>query len=336
MSLELRDMEGVDAPYLEGGPWINSEAIDLADQRGLPVLLWFWTMSCHTCMHQTPFIRDWWNRYHDKGILVIGVHTPRFEFEKDWEHVERFCRENKIVWPVVMDNERRIRDAYRVPDWPWLSLIDAYGIVRFDHAGAADYALTDEQIINLLAEVNTDMEASAEIVEEHDHDAGDRTCYTFGPDVYCGYEHERLGNPDGFRRNIVWEYRDPGVYEVNRFCLEGPWEATREYVRLAEGCERFDYYIAAAYTGNEANAVIGNTRGGTFKVYATIDGGPVPSEMAGRDLEIDSGYSYVMVDRPASYQIIRDNDAGTHLLRLTSDSDEFAVYQLTFGGCLER
>lgn len=336
MSLELRDMEGVSAPYLEGGPWINAEAVDLEDLRGLVVLLGFWTTSCHTCMHSMPFIRDWWNRYHDKGLAIIGVHTPRFEFEKDWDHVERFCRENGIVWPVVMDNERRIWDGYKVPEWPWFFLIDKDGIIRYDHAGSADHSLTDELIVKLLAEVNADMEASAEIVEEHAHDKNEQTCYTFGPDVYCGYEKGAIGNPEGFHRDEIWSYEDPGVYEEGHIYLEGPWEATREYVRLAEGCERFDYYIAAPYTGIEANAVIGPARGGEFKVYATIDGGPVPSHMAGKDLQIDSGYCFVTVNRPGVYQLIRDNDSGTHVLRLTSDSDELAVYQFTFGDCLER
>lgn len=335
MSLELREMEGVSAPYLEGGPWINSDALDIADLRGKVVLVEFWSMTCQSCMRAAPFLRDWLNRYRDEGLRIISVHSPRFEFEKDWENLEPFCRENDISWPVMMDNDRRTWSAYQVPAWPWFFLVGGDGVIRLDHAGAADYSLLDETIVRLLAEVNPDMRSTLESLVEHHHDTNDQTCYTFGPDMYCGYAHDRLGNPEGFHPERVWPYRDPEAYEDDKFYLHGNWEARPEFVRLASPSDEYREYMAFISSGPEVNAVIGPVGGRRTRVFITVDGGPVPSSMAGRDLVIDSGYCYVNADRPGVYQFIRNNDQSRHLIRLTSD-DRFAVYQVTFGGCLER
>ncbi len=117
--------------------------------------------------------------------------------------------------------------------------------------------------------------------------------------------------------------------------MNGPWENNAQNVRHAQITSELDDHIAVLYYGTEVNAVIRPSRGGELKAYATVDGGPVPGSMAGADIQIEQGRSFLVVNEPQMYRIIRASEYGAHVLRLASNSDEFQIYAYTFGGCLE-
>lgn len=139
------------APEIAGGiAWFNSQPLSLEDLQRKVVLVDFWTYSCVNCQRTLPFLRQWWEKYKDKGLVIIGVHTPEFEFEKDRESVRKALNRYEVSWPVVMDNDYKIWNAYKNHFWPHKYLVDQSGVIVYDHIGEGAYVETEEQIQRLL------------------------------------------------------------------------------------------------------------------------------------------------------------------------------------------
>jgi thiol-disulfide isomerase/thioredoxin len=140
------------APEITAGRWLNSSPKSVADLRGKVVLLEFWTFACWNCQHVEPEMKRWHAAYADRGLTVIGVHTPELEEEKDPANVERYVREHGIAYPVAIDNAFATWDRYGNRAWPALYLIDRHGQIRYVRIGEGAYDETQKQIEALLAE----------------------------------------------------------------------------------------------------------------------------------------------------------------------------------------
>jgi thiol-disulfide isomerase/thioredoxin len=141
------------APELTKIPgFINSEPITLADLRGKVVLVDFWTYSCINCIRTIPYLNAWYEKYSDNGLVIVGVHTPEFEFEKDYNNVRAAVEKFGIRYPIAQDNEKETWKAYENRYWPRKYLIDPDGYIRYDHIGEGAYAETEKVIQSLLAE----------------------------------------------------------------------------------------------------------------------------------------------------------------------------------------
>lgn len=134
--------------------WLNSPPLNRDDLRGKVVLVEFWTYGCINCLHTLPYVKAWSEKYRRDGLLVIGVHTPEFGFEKDRGNVERAVRTLGITYPVVMDNRYEIWNAYNNNYWPAQYLMDAQGRQRYQHVGEGAYQETEKMIRALLAEAH--------------------------------------------------------------------------------------------------------------------------------------------------------------------------------------
>src|SRR5919198_6234078 len=132
--------------------YINSDPITLADLRGKMVLVDFWTFSCINCIRTIPYLNAWYEKYADDGLVIVGVHTPEFEFEKDYNNVKAAVEKFGIKYPVALDNEKQTWSAYENRYWPRKYLIDSEGYIRYDHIGEGAYAETEKVIQSLLAE----------------------------------------------------------------------------------------------------------------------------------------------------------------------------------------
>jgi thiol-disulfide isomerase/thioredoxin len=154
-SVEYRTSESTGAPELSAGDWINSEPVKLSDLRGRVVLIEFWTFGCYNCRNTLPFIKDWNTRYRDKGLTIIGVHSPEFDEEKDVENLRRQVASLGIRYPVVTDNDYKTWKAYNVEAWPTTFLLDKQGRIRWIHVGEGAYNETEQLIQKLLAEKET-------------------------------------------------------------------------------------------------------------------------------------------------------------------------------------
>jgi len=151
-SSTYKSFEAATAPDLASGDWINSEPIKLKDLRGRVVLVEFWTFGCYNCRNTLPFIKGWHDSYHDKGLSVIGVHSPEFDDERKIENVRREVASLGIRYAVVTDNDYQTWNAYHVEAWPTTFLLDKQGRIRWMHEGEGDYDKAEQLIQKLLAE----------------------------------------------------------------------------------------------------------------------------------------------------------------------------------------
>ncbi len=144
---------GPQAPEFDGGgAWINSAPLKLADLtgQGKVVLVDFWTYGCYNCQNTLPYVKQWWAKYQDRGLVIVGVHTPEFQSEHELANVQQAVQQAEIGWPVVQDNDYTIWRAYANHYWPHFYLIDERGQIIYDHIGEGAYAETDRQIAAAL------------------------------------------------------------------------------------------------------------------------------------------------------------------------------------------
>ncbi len=143
---------GIPAPDIAGKPWLNSEPLRLAQLRDKVVLVEFWTLGCSNCRNVEPYVKQWHERYAGQGLVVVGVHSPEFDYEKELRRVEEYVREHGIRYPVVIDNDFAIWNRYANRYWPAMYLIDKRGAICAVRIGEGGYAQTEETIRRLLAE----------------------------------------------------------------------------------------------------------------------------------------------------------------------------------------
>ncbi len=145
------------APEFRGlSNWINSDPIrSMNDLKGKVVLVDFWTFGCVNCIHTLPYVKEWHNRYADRGLVVLGVHAPEFQYERKLENVQAAVKRFQIKYPVVQDNDFKFWRAYKNRYWPALFLVDADGIVRYTHYGEGRYRETEGAIVKLLKDIRS-------------------------------------------------------------------------------------------------------------------------------------------------------------------------------------
>jgi thiol-disulfide isomerase/thioredoxin len=154
VSVQAKASDQMPDPVSASAQWLNSPPLTSEDLRGKVVLVEFWTYGCVNCQHTLPYVKAWSAKYRPDGLLVIGVHTPEFAFEKDRGNVERAVRDLGITYPVVMDNQYEIWNAYKNTYWPAQYLMDAQGRLRHQHFGEGAYRETERMIQTLLAEAH--------------------------------------------------------------------------------------------------------------------------------------------------------------------------------------
>jgi thiol-disulfide isomerase/thioredoxin len=143
---------GIPAPEIANETWLNSEPKRMADLRGKVVMVEFWTFGCYNCRNVEPYVKAWHKKYSDQGLVIIGVHSPEFSFERDVENVKRHLREHDIQYAVPIDNDFSTWNRFGNRYWPAMYLIDKQGIIRYTRFGEGGYAQTEQQITTLLAE----------------------------------------------------------------------------------------------------------------------------------------------------------------------------------------
>jgi thiol-disulfide isomerase/thioredoxin len=315
------------APELVGlQGWISSEPVTLAALRGKVVIVDFWTYSCINCLRTIPYLNAWFDHYRDDGLVIIGVHSPEFAFERDAARVERAVRRLQIRYPVAIDSDKRTWRAYANQYWPHKYLIDRGGNIRYEQIGEGGYRETEQHIRELLAEDGRNVDpASAEVRPE----AVDVKAIAT-PEIYLGtYFGQFLGNPLGLRGMRAAVYREPETIEPNLFYLVGRWAAGEEAVASAGSGE---HKIILRYTARAVNLVAG-APGREIDVAVLRDGRPLTVETKGDDVVIDErGRTVVRVSDERLYRLIDDRAGyGMHTITLVIDQPGLEVYTFTFG-----
>lgn len=321
-------------PPLQGIGWLNSSPLSPETLKGKVVLVDFWEYTCVNCLRTLPYVKAWDERYRDKGLLIIGVHTPEFEFGKKPENVKRAVERFRIRYPVVLDSNYDIWRAFGNQYWPRKYLFDARGRLRYDHIGEGSYDHTELQIQKLLLELHPDLKFPRPLKGLTHEDKPGAVCLPTTRELYVGYARGQMGNPEGYKPEQAGVYRDPGRHDEGLIYVQGAWQNEKEALRHARKSSNHGDYILIKYKAIEVNAVIKPASRKSFRVYVFQDGKPLPEADRGLDIRYDEqGRSYLPVSEPRMYRIVNNREYGTYELKLSSDSENFALYAYTFGAC---
>jgi thiol-disulfide isomerase/thioredoxin len=307
--------------------YINSEPITLADLRGKVVLVDFWTYSCINCIRTIPYLNAWYEKYADNGLVIVGVHTPEFEFEKDYNNVKAAVEKFDIKYPVAQDNEKGTWEAYENRYWPRKYLIDNEGYIRYDHIGEGAYAETEKVIQSLLAErtqyigANVTIDQSISNPESSQSVNFDRINT---PELYFGYEYSRapLGNSEGYKPDQVVNYTvsDDTKIVPNRIYLAGEWKNNADHMELQSEVGR----IVLSYSAKAVNIVAG----GKGELHILEDNSPLDDSSSGTDISEDGT---VKIDGQRLYNVVEHEEYGNHQIAIDVAGRGLQIYTFTFG-----
>lgn len=317
------------APELRGGTlWLNTQPLALQGLRGKVVLVDFWTYSCINCLRTLPYLKAWDEKYRDQGLVIIGVHAPEFTFEKDTHNVEQAVHELGIKYPVVMDNDYAIWNAYKNEYWPAHYLIDAQGQIREQHFGEGNYQQTEQAIVALLKEANggkvalakTGISAQGEGVTAAASAYKDRS-----PETYLGYaKQQNFASPEAVQKGMAAQYSLPKTLQLNQWALAGKWFVLEQSVRL----EQAGGTIAYRFKGRDLHLVLGAKNGAAVRYRVTLDG-KAPAAAHGMDSDAQ-GRGEIRGQR--LYQLLRLPDAGgEHEFKIEFLDAGAEAFAFTFG-----
>jgi thiol-disulfide isomerase/thioredoxin len=288
-------------PALDGATaWLNSEPLTPAGLRGKVVLVDFWTYTCINWLRTLPYVRAWAEKYHDHGLVVIGVHTPEFPFEHDLENVRRAAKDMRVEYPIAIDNEYAVWRAFNNHYWPALYFVDAQGRIRHHQFGEGDYEQSELILQQLLAEagigaIDHDLVSvdarGAEAAAEWDQLASGET--------YVGSERaESFASPGGALVGERRVYAVPARLSRNAWALSGEWTVERGFAALNVANGRIVYRFHA----RDLHLVMGPAaRGASMRFRVLIDG-QAPGEAHGSDVDAQGNG---VVSEQRLYQLIR-------------------------------
>ncbi len=296
-----------------------------------------------------PHIKEWQDKYSDKGLSIVGVHTPEFDFEKRKENVAEAVRANGLTYPVVQDNERHTWDVFRNQVWPAKYLIGGDGIVKHIELGEGGYIAVEQAIRYYLKEAGYSV-ADIPLVYRFDAEIDLKAKQAVGKEnrrtreLYAGtaknLPFHRFPPPqpwvlyDQFYEQLDADqrYDDPGEHKNHHIYIQGLWHNGRDSLTHARETQDHEDYMAIKFNSKTVNVVLGREGSVPYEVRVTIDGRPLAQAQADSDIRFDrDGNSYALVDEPRMYRLVRLPEFETHELKLSSNSDGFSLYTFTFG-----
>ena len=311
--------------------YINSEPITLADLRGRVVLVDFWTYSCINCIRTIPYLNAWHEKYADDGLVIVGVHTPEFEFEKDYNNVKGAVERFGINYPVAQDNEKQTWNAYENRYWPRKYLIDSEGYIRYDHIGEGAYTETEKVIQSLLAERTEHSGGGVNVtIDQSISNPESAQSVNFGrintPELYFGYQYARepLGNSEGYKPDQIVKYMipdDTNNIVPNRIYLAGEWKNNADHMELQSEVGQ----IVLSYSAKAVNIVAGGS--GNLRILVDNNSHLDDSSM-GTDVSEDST---VKIDGQRLYNVVMHEEYGNHQIAIDVVGRGFQIYTFTFG-----
>ncbi|HYZ50173.1 MAG TPA: thioredoxin family protein [Nitrososphaeraceae archaeon] len=328
----------------------HNSPITLSSLKGKVVLVDFWTYSCINCIRTIPYLNDWDQKYADNGLVIIGVHSPEFEFEKNYDNVKAAVQRLGITYPVVLDSDHGTWNAYGNQYWPRDYIIDAHGYIRDNHIGEGGYEQTEKTIQSLLAERAAQMglkqisfsTKSTPVIKPQSMQYVDLN-QSITPEIYLGYDKARapIGNPEGFKPDQIVSYSIPSDVSLKPSIvyLQGDWKNNPDNIELQSDTAR----IALIYYAKSVNMVAGGKGEGTVindndndERRVAGDNGRVvlsassniSNKSLGQDLSQNGSFT---IDRQRLYNLAMHNDYNAHFIIIDVKGKGFQLYTFTFG-----
>jgi thiol-disulfide isomerase/thioredoxin len=320
---KLRLSSEGNVPSLDGATeWLNSEPLTPADLRGHVVAFDFWTFTCINWIRTAPYRRAWYEKYREQGLIVIGVHTPEFPFERDVDRIRAHIEEMRIAYPVAVDSEYAIWTAFANNYWPALYVADAEGAIRFHRFGEEGYEESERVIQELLDVPRTD----PVVVETEGAEAPADWDTLQSPETYLGSERgERFASPGG----AAWEerrsYSTPSPLRLNQWALSGAWTLGRKAAHLNEAGGSLAY----RFRSRDVNLVMGPAQGGQpVRFRVRVDG---VEPRAVRGIDVDEHGEGSAKDRRLFQLVRQPGEVGEHTFEITFLEPGVEAYVFTFG-----
>lgn len=303
--------------------YVNTTPEDLkAAMKDKVVLYDFWTYTCINCIRTFPYLTAWNEKYSDKGLLIVGIHSPEFEFEKDINNVKMAVGKYGLTYPVVLDNDHKTWDAFGNRYWPAEYLTDSLGHIRHTHFGEGDYDETEKIIQQLLFERDQRLELNVTsvqpLVDIKEHQFANQQT----PELYFGYNfafgRNGLGNSEGFQPGQTMTYSLPSNLQQDHFYLEGQWQNLPDDMKLVSQSGK----IVLPYYAKDVHIVAASKA----DLQILLDDKPITTGDAGADVQ--DGMVHVSENR--LYNLVSSNAAGQHTLTIIAQPG-FEIYTFTFG-----
>ena len=308
------------APAVNPVGWTNSPPLTAADLKGKVVLYDFWTYSCINCLRTIPFVRAWYARYRADGLVIVGIHSPEFDFEKNHTNVVRAVKNLGVTWPIAFDDNMVVWNAFQNNSWPADYIADRSGHIRYGHIGEGDYGQTEDVIRTLLGVAATAPRAATpgSTATAAQPTSGDMTSETY------------LGVLRGATaKQGPATYPEPATVPVDTARLAGPWNGTADYIEAGSATSA----IVLHYQARQVNLVMAPPASGPVTVVVELDGMPVPPAYRTARTVVDArGQTTVTVSDADLYSLIQGPRVEGHTVRVTAGALGLLAYDFTFGG----
>lgn len=300
--------DGSTAPALDAKGWINSTPLTPDDLTGKVVVYDFWTYSCVNCVRTIPYLSAWHDRYKSDGLVIIGVHSPEFDFEKDHANVAKAVTKLGVDYPVALDDDMTIWNAFANQYWPADYIYDRSGKQVSVHFGEGGYTETENLLRKLLGVASDSARAKVGAAE------GGAAGPNNTPETYNGSLNgsERFASPQPLVDGTA-TFTAPATLSGGQHALDGAWKVQPEYVESAAAGSA----IVLRYTAGQVNLVMSTATGAPIDVTVQVD---------------DRSPVTVTVKDPDLYPLVDDASSGTHTLRLTATAPGVRAFAFTFGG----
>lgn len=315
--------------------WINSKPLTLKQLRGKVVLIVFWDYTSINCIRSMPHWERWSRLYGPDGFVLIGFHTPEFGFAKNVSLVKDAVRRFGLTFPVAIDNDGKVWDAFHNPGWPTEYLVDKQGRVVDREMGEGHYELAEREIQYLLREGDPALDFKAAKYKIPDDEPGfGGVCLNPTPETHLGTIRSMLiSNPGGLKGNKPVKYLPPKVVPVDTAALEGIWRAGPDGIHTAS---TQDSAIELNYNSKSVYLVAGSDNGSSQRAYIRQDGKWIPSDARGVDVQTDwLGRTYVELGEKRLYYLVSNPKFGAHLLRITIGEPGIGLYSFSYGNNCE-
>lgn len=303
-------------PILGIDAWINSQPLTIADLKGRVILIDFWTYSCINCIRTLPYLKNWYNKYHDQGFVIIGVHTPEFEFEKNFDNVKNAVEKFQIPYPIALDSHYGTWLSFHNHYWPAHYLIDKNGMIVYVHFGEGGYDIAEHNIVALLGVKNDN-------IKNIESNAPISTLLAQTPETYLGYSRQNsyAGNQTLVQDQIS-NYQYPQSLPLHHWALNGIWDLQDQQIVSMESNAALKIHFFAG----KVYAVMGSNDNKPIKLRVQLNNQTIGSN-AGKDVTNGT----ITLTEHRLYEVVDSKQPINGTLELIPESSGATFYTFTFG-----